>query len=138
MVVFKIDIQGGFAGPAESDPVISGHAHRPAFWVALQAVQTKASDVHVLGPSRYFQQLQDAYALPDMVGADPAGLSGEVNFFQPLVSEAADHTVKCKPFDLHGQLDGLLFRGSRLAWVESKPAPFRSERMRHPQNLRAR
>src|SRR5580698_6858703 len=59
MVVFKIDVQGPFARPAESDPVITGHAHRPALRVALQAVEAKAGDVHILGMARYFQQLQD-------------------------------------------------------------------------------
>jgi hypothetical protein len=36
--------------------------------------------------------LQDAHALPDLVGADPACLAGEVNFFKPFVPEAADHS----------------------------------------------
>jgi len=44
MVVFKIDIQGVFARPSEGDPVIPGDAHRPAFWVALQAVEALAFD----------------------------------------------------------------------------------------------
>jgi hypothetical protein len=90
MIVFKIDSQGVFARPAESDPVIPGHAYRPAFWVALQAVEVKACDIHILGPLRYLQQLQDSNALPDMFGTDPAGLAGEVKFFEPFVPETAD------------------------------------------------
>ena len=92
MVVFKIDIQSIFARPAESDPVIPSHAHRPAFRPALQAVEAKASDVHVLRLRRHFQKLQDANALPDMIGADPACLAGTVDLFKPFMPEAADHS----------------------------------------------
>jgi len=53
-------------------------------------VEAKARDVHVLRLRRYFQQLQDTHALPDMFGADPTGLAGEVNFFKPFMSEVAD------------------------------------------------
>jgi hypothetical protein len=49
MVGFKIDAQSAFAGPAESDPVISRHAHRPAFRIALQDVKAEAGNVHLLG-----------------------------------------------------------------------------------------
>jgi hypothetical protein len=92
MVVFKIDFRSLFARPAEGDPAISGHAHRPAFRVASQAVKVKASDVHVLGLPRYLQQLQDAYALADISGADPARRALELNLFHSLMPEAADHT----------------------------------------------
>jgi hypothetical protein len=50
----------------------------------LQTVEAEACDVHVFGLRRYFQQLQNAHALPDMIGTDPAGLAGEVNFLKPL------------------------------------------------------
>jgi len=97
MVVFKIDIQSAFARPAKSDPVIPGHAYRPAFRVALQAVKAKACDVHVFGLARYFQQLQDTHALPDMTGADPARPAGAVNLRKPFMAEAANHrfSVNC-------------------------------------------
>ena len=58
---------------------------------ALQAVETKASDVHVFRLHRYFQQLQDSHALPNMSGSNPACLAGEVNFLKPFMPEAADH-----------------------------------------------
>src|ERR1035438_6088619 len=93
MVVFIIDIQCVFARPSESDPVIPRHPHRPAFRVALQAVKAKACDVHVLRSLRYVQQLQDTHALPDLIGADPACLCGEMNLFKPFMSEAADHSL---------------------------------------------
>src|SRR6266849_6212352 len=83
MIVFKIDIQSIFARPAESDPVIPSHAHRPAFRPALQAVEAKACNVHILRLPRYFQQLQDALALPDIIGADPARLAGAVDLSSP-------------------------------------------------------
>ena len=92
MVVLEIDIQGGFARPAEGDPVIPGNAHRPALRVASQSMEAKSCDVHVLGLPRYFQQLHDAHALPDMVATDPACLAGEVNLLKPFMSEAADHS----------------------------------------------
>ena len=53
---------------------IGSHAHRPALRFASQAVEAKPCDVHVLGPRRYFQQLQDAHALACMV-ADPASVT---------------------------------------------------------------
>jgi hypothetical protein len=76
MVIFEIDIQGGFARPAETDPVIRGHAQRPAFRAAVEA---KACDVHALRLSRHFERLQDARALADMICADPACLAGAVD-----------------------------------------------------------
>ena len=60
--------------------------------VAAQAVKAEPCDVHVLGQPRYFQQLQNAHAPPDMVGTDPACLAGKVNLLKPLMSEAADHS----------------------------------------------
>jgi len=57
----------------------------------LQAVEAKACDVHVLGPRCNFQQLQDAHAFPEMIGADAACLPGEMNFHKPFMPEAADH-----------------------------------------------
>src|SRR5260370_30270680 len=59
MVVFKIDIQSIFTRPAESDPVIPSHAHRPALRAALQAVEAKSCDVYVLPPPPYIQPFQD-------------------------------------------------------------------------------
>ena len=53
----------------------------------------KACDVHILRPPSYFQQLQEAYALPDMIGTDPACFAGEVNLLEPLMPEAADHAL---------------------------------------------
>jgi hypothetical protein len=50
-------------------------------------VEAKACNVHILGLSCNFQQLQNTHALPDMIGADPASLSGEVNFFKPFMPE---------------------------------------------------
>ena len=91
MVVFKIDIQSAFARPAESDPVIPSHAHRPAFRPALQAVEAKASNVPILRLPRYFQPLQDGLALRDMIGA------GAVDLFKPLVPEAAVHYRFIRP-----------------------------------------
>jgi hypothetical protein len=50
-------------------------------------VEAKARDIHVRRLSRYFQQLQDTHALPDMIGADPARLAGQVYFFKPFMPE---------------------------------------------------
>jgi hypothetical protein len=58
----------------------------------LQAVKAKACDVHVLRLLRYVQQLQDTHALPDLIGANPACLRGEMNLFKPFMSEATDHS----------------------------------------------
>jgi len=87
MVVFKIDIQSVFARPAEGDPEISGHAHRPALRAALQAVEAIPGDVQVFGPPRRFQQLEDAHAFPDVVGANPARLASEVKLFKTFMPE---------------------------------------------------
>src|SRR6266852_9025915 len=117
MIVFKIDIQSAFARPAESDPVIPSHAHRPAFRFALQAVETKACDVHVLRLPRYFQQLQDAHALPDMIGADPACLTCAVDLFKPLMPEATDHSFSVKRIVDNCQLNSCLFGDDKLVCV---------------------
>ena len=92
MVILKIDIQGCFVLPAEGDPVISGYPQRPSFRFALQAVEVKAGDVQLLRLTCDFQQLQDANALSDMIGANPAGCAGEINLFKSLVPERADHS----------------------------------------------
>ena len=84
MVAFKIDIQRVFARPAEADPVVPSHAHRPSWRFASQALEAKSYDIHVLWLPRYFQQLQDAHAFPDIGGADPACRAGDVNLFKPL------------------------------------------------------
>ena len=44
------------------------------------------------GSPRYFQQLHDAHALPDMIGADPACLAGKIDLFKSFMPEAADHS----------------------------------------------
>ena len=92
MVILEIDVYGGFVVPAEGDPVISCHPHRPSFRFALQAVEVKTGDVQLLRMTCDFQQLQDANALPDMIGANPAGCAGEVNLFKSLVPEPVDHS----------------------------------------------
>ncbi len=91
MIVLEIDIQGGFTRPAEGDPVIPAHAHRPSFRFALQTVEVEAGDIQLLRQARDFKQLQNANALPDVIGANPASLASEVNLFKPLVPERADH-----------------------------------------------
>jgi len=133
MVVLEIDIQGGFARPAEGDPVIPGHPHRPTFRFALQAVEVKTGDVQLLRTTCYFQQLQDANALSDMIGANPASLAGEINLFKSLVSELADH---------FRSVDYLVYSVKRLPWgrgprhgertvTASQPAP-KKGKARHP------
>jgi hypothetical protein len=37
--------------------------------------------------------LQDTHALPDLPGADPVCLAGEVNLRKPFMPEAIDHTI---------------------------------------------
>ena len=103
MVVLEIDILGGFVLPAKGDPVVPGYPYRPSFRFALQAVEVKAGDIHLLGQTGDFQQLQDANALPDMIGANPAGLAGEVNLFKPLVPERPDHSrsVDCLVYSVN-------------------------------------
>jgi hypothetical protein len=54
-------------------------------------VKVKACDIHILGLPRCLQQSQDTHALPDMIGADPACRTAQVDFFKPFVSEATDH-----------------------------------------------
>ncbi len=91
VIILVVDFGGAFAEPAECDAVVSRHEDRPAFWVAMQTVKMKPRDVHVLGPLRYFQQLQDAYALPYLVGTNPASSASAVKLFNAFVPEAADH-----------------------------------------------
>jgi hypothetical protein len=107
MVILEIDIQGGLARPAKGDPVIPGHSHRPSSWFSLQAVEVKSGDIHLLGLACDFQQLQDANALPDTIGANPAGLAGEVNLPKPLVPERADYSRS---------VDCLVYTVNRLWW----------------------
>jgi hypothetical protein len=135
MAVFKIDVQSVFAGPAESDPVISGHANRPAFRVTLQAMESKTCDIHVFRLRRYFEQLKDAHALPDTISADPACLAGEANLFQPFMPEAASRSfsVNALVYTVNGIVAGtgggirdlgLEARGvaERSIWIESSGA----------------
>jgi hypothetical protein len=91
MIVLEIDIQGGFTSPAEGNPVIPAHPHRPSFRFALQAVEVEAGDIQLLRQARDFKQLQNANALPYLIGANPASLAGEVNLLKPLVPERANH-----------------------------------------------
>src|ERR1035438_3245379 len=93
VVVLKIDIQSVFARPPERNAIVPGYAHRPAFRGAWQAVEVKACDVHVLRPSRHFQQLQDAHAFPDMIGADAAGFAGAVKLLQAFLPAALGHLL---------------------------------------------
>jgi hypothetical protein len=48
-------------------------------------------DIHLLWPLGYFEQLQDADALSDLVGADPASCTYAVKLFKSFVPEATDH-----------------------------------------------
>jgi hypothetical protein len=69
-------------------------------WVidmASESVIDMPRNTH-LGLPRYSQQLQDAHALPDMLGADPACFASAVNLFKPLMPKAADHS--CSVNDL--------------------------------------
>ena len=91
MVILEIDIQGGFTLPAKGDAVNPGYPRRPSFRLALQAVKVKTGDLHLFRLIDGFHQLQDANALPDNIGANPAGLAGEENLFQTFVPERADH-----------------------------------------------
>jgi hypothetical protein len=54
-------------------------------------MKVKTGDLHLFRLIGGFHQLQDANALPDNFGADPAGLAGEENLFQPFVPERTDH-----------------------------------------------
>lgn len=64
----------------------------------------KADDVHVVRLPNYIQQLQDTPALTDMLGADPACLTGAVKFFKPFMPEAIYQLFQCKSFSLQRQL----------------------------------
>src|ERR1039457_3175472 len=99
MVVFKIDIQRVFTRPAEGNPAVPSHPHRPAWRFALQALVGKSRDIHILGVPRYVQQLQDAHAFPDIGGADPACRAGAVNLFKPFMPEAAAHSLSVNVLD---------------------------------------
>jgi len=82
--ILKIDVQCGFVVPAEGDPIIPGYPHRPSFRFAFQAMEVKPGYVQLIGLACDFQQLQDANALPDMIGANPAGCAGDVNLLKSL------------------------------------------------------
>jgi len=57
----------------------------------LQAVKMESSDIHSSGRTAYFEQLQNADALSDLVGADPASCTYAVKLFKSFVPEATDH-----------------------------------------------
>ena len=107
MVILEIDIHGGFARPAEGDPVIPGHTQRPSSWFALQAVEVKAGDVQLLRLTCGLHQLQDTNALSDMIWANPAGFACEINLLKSLVPERADHSCS---------VDYLVYSVKRLRW----------------------
>src|ERR1017187_5296627 len=92
MVVFIVYVHGALAQPAEGNAIVSGHPHRPALLTAMQPVEAKAGDVHVFRSLGHFQQLQDSCALPDLAGANPAGLAREIKLLKPLMPEAANHS----------------------------------------------
>src|ERR1700757_947467 len=110
MVVFKIDLQGVFAQPAESNAAVSHHPYRPAFRAAMQAMEAKSRDVHLFRTGGHFQQLQDARALPSLIGSDPARLAGQVELLKSFMPEAANHSFECNPFGLQRQPNSCLFR----------------------------
>jgi hypothetical protein len=78
----------------------------------LKVLEAKARDVHVLWLPRYFQQLQNAYALPDMIRTDPAGLAGVVNLF-PLCRKPSIILYR-KLYSLQCQLNSCLFGSGQL------------------------
>src|SRR6266851_2087094 len=86
-------------------------------------MEAKPRDVHVLGATRYFQQLQDAHALSDMTGTDPACLASEVEFFGPFMPKAADHSFDCKRCSLRCQLNSCLFQ-QYIPGNSPDPRPF--------------
>jgi len=57
----------------------------------MQAMEAKACNVHVLRAPRHLQQLQDARALPDLSGTDPARLASSIKLLEPFMPEAANH-----------------------------------------------
>lgn len=103
MVVFKIDIMRVLARPAERDAVVSGDAHGPPPRVAVQTVEPETCHIHVFRLRRHLQRLKDTHALPDVFGADPVCLAGEVDLFKPSIPEAGDHssTVNRKPYSVN-------------------------------------
>jgi hypothetical protein len=61
-------------------------------------MEVKAENIYLLRQTRDFQQLQDANALSAMIGANPAGLAGEINLFKPFMPERTDHATECRLF----------------------------------------
>src|ERR1700693_1867844 len=98
MVVFKINIQSAFARPADKRSGNS-QSRAPTGVSALPCRPWKRKPATFISSRlpRYFQQLQDALAFPDMIGADPAPLAGAVDLFKPLVPEAAVHHRFIRP-----------------------------------------
>jgi len=93
MVILKIDIVRAFGRPAERDPVVSSDAHGPSPRLAAQTMEPVPRNAHILWLCCHFQRLKDTNALPDIFGADPSSLAGEVDLFEPLISEAGNHTL---------------------------------------------
>jgi hypothetical protein len=54
-------------------------------------VEPKAGNIHLLGLRGHFQQLQNSYALPDVIGANTPGAACQVQLFQSFLPEFADH-----------------------------------------------
>ena len=62
----------------------------------MQSVEMEASYVQVRRLSRNFQELQDMHALPNVIGANPSCLAGQVYFFKSFMPEPADHHLNVK------------------------------------------
>ena len=73
MVVFTINLDGIFIGPAECNPIVSGDANRPAGREAAQRMKPRSGEVDLVRFRRVIQNLQDTYALPDMCGTNSMG-----------------------------------------------------------------
>src|SRR5258708_6829396 len=122
MVIFKVYILGGLTRPAERDAVIPASPDGPSGRAAVKEVEPVTGDIHIRGFGGHFQRLQNADALSDVFGANPARTPGEVDLIQSFVPEIGDHDFQCKPNSLHSASVNL------VAWRRRRRGRFDSLR----------
>jgi len=81
----------GFLEP-ECDSPIPRYRHRiSAFTIALEAMTAQAGKIHVLGPHRGIETIQDPSNPVRLTGVDAAPVTLGEKPLQTLVADTADH-----------------------------------------------
>ncbi len=98
MIILVIDVYRILAFESERDAPVTTDAHRPsAASAALQWMKPEARKAHVAWGRSRIQSRQNHSQTLGLSGLDPGLGPGRKELPQALVTERADHGVKCNP-----------------------------------------